>query len=143
MNVYKLLICVAIIITSCDISKLSQTPMSKFIGVWRVEDHSILNNCELIISYKSKSLKGRLIKLNQNKLVNLFCDTNTIIISSIARKSNFQFIVKEKLIASELFSSYNISSEKNIEAEFKSENTIILKKPESKIPLFKLIRIKK
>ncbi len=143
MNVYKLLICIAIIIASCDISKLSQTPMSKFIGVWRVEDHSILNNCELIISYKSKSLKGRLIKLNQNKLVNLFCDTNTIIISSIARKSNFQFIVKEKLIASELFSSYNISSEKNIEAEFKSENTIILKKSESKIPLFKLIRIKK
>ncbi|MCP4648560.1 MAG: hypothetical protein GY853_00585, partial [PVC group bacterium] len=68
-------------------------------------------------------LIGRLIKLNENKYVKFFCDSNDVWISEIKRNSNFQFSLKEKKIGNELFSIYGLETSKEYKVEFIDENT--------------------
>ena len=74
---------------------------------------------------------GRVVKLNENKYVNIFLDSNSVVIPSIERRSNFQFMFWENKIGSELFSLYGLDTKITYQAQFLNEDTIVLSEDQS------------
>ena len=76
---------------------------------------------------KDGNLQGTLDSLNNNKYVQFFMNKDDVFVSSIERRSNFEFILMEKKIGSELFGMYDVSTTseyKNV--RFHSPDTLYL-----------------
>lgn len=97
---FLLILLSIVVLLGCDSSKLSETPMSQFKGKWKIIDRPIWKDCIVEID---KDFTGRLITSNNNKYVELFADSAQVIISSIKRKSNFEFFVSEKRLPQSYF----------------------------------------
>lgn len=108
-----------LLLSSCDSKKWAQTPDSQFTGTWLYEGSSIYDGVTIEIRKNEKgSLQGRLKTLNNNKLVQLFADTNDVVIPDIARNSNFQFTITQNRIGKELFGLYDLETSDKYTAEF-------------------------
>ena len=122
------LVCLTLFFVSCDTNKLSETPMQQFVGTWVAKDRPLIDGVQFEIAEKDGALEGRILRLNDNKLVDLFSSEGDVLISEITRKSNFQFTVKEKHVAASLFSTYDLPSSEELTAEFHGKNEIWLGK---------------
>lgn len=88
---FKLLI-FTLFISGCS-NKFSKTPEENFIGIWKIEGRSMFNGIQIKIEKEDKEFIGRIFKLNDNKLVQLFADSNEIWVSGIERKSQKIFFL--------------------------------------------------
>lgn len=125
---YLLAVLTALSLLGCNTDKFAETPMNQFVGTWRLEGRSLYENLEVKISWKDDKLTGTILKLNDNKYVNLFMQEKDVFVSEVKRTSNFQFVLKEKKVASELFASYGNSGTQEFEVQFENKNTILLGK---------------
>lgn len=116
------------VVFSCDTGKLSETPMKQFPGVWIAKERPLIDGVQFEITEKDGALEGRIVQLNDNKLVRLFLSEGDVLISEITRRSNYQFVVREKHIAASLFSTYDLPSSEELTAEFHGKNEIWLGK---------------
>lgn len=112
------LLLLSIILFACDTSKMSETPDSKFIGTFELKGRSMFDKMEITIKRENKNLIGRITKVNNNKFVKLFCDSNDVWISEIKRNSNFEFAITENKIGKALFSLYDLSTKNEYKCQF-------------------------
>ena len=114
-----------VFVGGCDSTKLSETPISQFFGVWELEGRKMFNGIQIQISEKDNKNKfiGKIIKLNDNKYIQMFMDSGDTWISEISRKSNYQFELTEKKIGSQLFSLYGQSTSTNFNVQFIDKST--------------------
>lgn len=82
----------------------------------------MFNGIQINIEKEDKEFIGRIFKLNDNKLVQLFANSNDIWVSGIERKSNFEFALTEKKMAKDLFSLYGLSTSQEFKVEFFNKN---------------------
>ncbi len=116
---------ILILFTSCDSTKLKETPISQFEGKWKLINRGMLEGIEIDITKDKKGkYSGKIIKLNDDKYVNMFCAIGDKFVFGISRNSNFEFTLSEKKIAAPLFSQYGISSSADFEVVFLNQNTI-------------------
>ena len=122
---FGIILFLGLIITSCDTSKLHQTPIENFVGTWELFGRSMFNGMQIKIDKNdSGKLIGKVIALNDNKYVQMFVEINDSWITEITRTSNFEFKLKEKKIGSALFSVYGLGTTQEYEVQFIDENTI-------------------
>ena len=115
---------IILLFISCDSGKLNKTPMENFIGVWEIQGRSMFNGIEISIAKSnSGSFVGKVVKLNDNKYVQMFLEKNALWITEIKRSSNYQFTLREKKIASELFSLYGQETSVEFKVQFINENS--------------------
>jgi len=133
MKIIKNIAIVLILIfSSCNNNKLQKTPIDKFIGTWELKGRKMTNGIQIKIHKNKKGdLIGKVVKLNNNKYVKYFVDINDILISKISRKSNYEFKITERKIASELFGYYGINTSDKFIAQFIGNDTIGLGKGNS------------
>ena len=119
-----------IMMTACFLAtfscadKLKETPDDKFVGQWTMQGRSMFEGIVIDITKQDGKLSGRIIKLNDNKLIKMFADTNDVWVSSIERLSNFEFKLTEKKIAKDLFSVYGLPTSQTFNVEFVNDSTI-------------------
>jgi hypothetical protein len=119
-------VCTLIVIVlffSCS-NKYSTVPEDKFIGIWELKGRSMFDSIQIKIDRENKELVGRVYKINSNKYVKLFVDSNAVWTSEIKRSSNFEFDIKENKIAKELFGAYGQSTSQEFKVQFIDDNTI-------------------
>ena len=120
---------IILIFTGCDTDKMSKTSDTQFLGDWKLSGRSMFEGIEVKITKdKNNVMKGTIIKLNDNKYIQIFMEVGDVLITGITRNSNFKFTVKEKKIAHRLFSAYGQSTTKEYIAQFESKNKILLGK---------------
>jgi hypothetical protein len=112
------LIFVFFLLFSCDTAKFSETSDSKFIGTFELKGRTMFEGIEITIKREDKELIGRISKLNDNKFVKLFCDSNDVWISEIHRNSNFEFSITENKIGKSLFSLYDLPTSNEFKSQF-------------------------
>ncbi|WP_291862111.1 hypothetical protein [Marinilabilia sp.] len=120
-NITKLftLFSIGVLLISCVTSKLSETPISQFEGIWELQGRKMFNGMKIKIEKNEKDkLIGKVIELNDNKYVRMFVEENDIWIKSISRYSNFEFKLVENKIAKDLFSIYGFPSSDEYKVEF-------------------------
>ena len=118
-------IILATVLFSCDTSKLQETPMHGFVGVWELSGRSMFEGIKVEIKAKKDGgYIGHIVELNSNKYVTMFAEVGDVWVSGIERKSNHEFILKEKKLASPLFSSYGISTTTEYKVEFIDQATL-------------------
>jgi len=125
----KIIACVfgIFLLISCDASKLSPTPDSKFIGVWELHGRDMLEGIHVsIVRNQSGDLEGRVVKLNDNKYVRLFLDSNSVFIPKISRNSNFEFALSENKVGREIFGTYGLETQAQFSVQFLNNNIIVL-----------------
>ena len=131
-RIIGIIIMLVVFVYSCDNNKLKEMPLEKFEGVWRMDGREIFDGMQIKIEENSKGkLTGKVVGLNDNKYVNIFVDINDTWITGIKRTSNYEFVLTEKKIGSELFSLYDLETKKNYKVEFIDENTFGLGSEES------------
>lgn len=124
---------ITLLFVSCDSGKLNEIPIDNFVGVWKLQGRSMFNGIEISIEENtSGDLVGKVIKINDNKYVNMFVEPNDTWVSSIRRSSNYEFKLTEKKVGSALFSLYGLDTSKEYKVEFIDENTLGLGTGESK-----------
>lgn len=112
-----------VLFNACS-DKYSKVPDEKFVGIWQVQGRSMFDGIEIKIEKADNNLTGRIYKLNDNKFIKMFADSNDVWVSEITRKSNFEFKLTEKKIARDLFSLYGLSTSQEFKAQFIDDNTI-------------------
>lgn len=124
---YFVLIITIIIFSSCDSSKLTETPDSQFVGTWKLVDRGMFENIEIEISKdKNGNFIGVVKKINDDKYVKMFMEVGDNLVTGIKRNSNFEFEISEKKIAAPLFSAYGQSTSTEFVATFENKNKILL-----------------
>lgn len=109
--------------TSCDSSHLSKTSIRQFNGVWGLKGRSLFDGIQVEIKVdESGKISSEVIKLNNNKYVQLFLSEGDQWVKSIKRSSNFEFIVVELKLAAPLFSLYGNSTTKEWNTVFKNKD---------------------
>ena len=117
------------IASSCDTSKMSETPDSQFLGTWVLSERGMFEGIEIEITKNKKgNFTGLVKKLNDNKYVQMFMQEGDKFLSGIKRNSNFKFVISEKKIAAPLFSAYGQSTTTEFDAKFDGKNKILLGK---------------
>jgi hypothetical protein len=105
------------LISGCS-NKLTETPTENFIGLWKIEGRSMFDGIQIKIEKKENEFIGRIYKLNDNKMVKLFVDSNDIWVSGIERRSNFEFALTEKK-SQKIFLLYTVyQHHKNLKLNF-------------------------
>ncbi|HZH86498.1 MAG TPA: hypothetical protein VFD77_04210 [Brumimicrobium sp.] len=66
------------------------------------------------------------IRNKSNKYVSLFMEEGNVLMTGIARSSNYEFVITERKIAAPLFSAYGQSTLTNFKATFDGDNKILL-----------------
>ncbi len=123
MNKFIFLSIITLLFVSCDSSKLNETPIEKFIGVWEIQGRTMFDGIEVSIEKNgSGSVVGKVVKLNDNKYVQMFLEENAVWVTGIKRSSNYQFELTERKIASELFSLYGQKTSVEFEVQFIDDN---------------------
>jgi hypothetical protein len=108
---------------SCS-EKLKTVPDDKFIGTWEIKGASIMDGTQIQIQKENNKLIGRIVKLNNNKYVKLFADSNEVWISEISRNSNYEFKLTESKLGKDLFALYGQKTSQDFKVQFIDENTI-------------------
>lgn len=113
---------IAILLIGCT-KHTTEVPFDKFIGVWELKGTPMIEGMQINIQKEETRLIGKIFKLNQNKYVKLFADSNDVWISNISRASNYEFKLTENKIGKELFAVYGIKSTQDFKVQFIDENT--------------------
>lgn len=120
-----LLILIPLSFISCDSNHLSKTSINQFNGVWELKGRSIFDGIQVEINVdESGKISSHVIKLNENKYVQLFLSEGDEWVKSIKRNSNFEFVISELKLAAPLFSLYGNSTTKEWNTVFKNKNCI-------------------
>lgn len=114
---------IGLLVFGCT-DKMTEVPLDNFVGLWELKGRSMFDGIQIRIENHNAKLTGRIVRLNDNKLVRMFADTSDIWVSDITRSSNFQFRVTERKIARDLFSIYGLSTSQEFLTEFIDDNTI-------------------
>lgn len=130
MKQFILSIITIVLFSSCS-QKFEKISENEFIGIWELSGRDMFDGIQISIQKENGKLKGRIIKLNENKYVQFFTDTNDIWNSDFTRSSNYQFKLREIKIGKELFALYDLDSTEEFNAEFIDKNTIGLAKSNS------------
>ena len=117
------LLLAALFLFSCS-DKFKKVSEDRFIGIWELKGASILDGTQIQIQKENNKLVGRIVKLNDNKYVKLFADSNEVWISEISRNSNFEFNLTESKLGKDLFSLYGQKTNQEFKAQFIDDNTI-------------------
>lgn len=113
----------ALLFIGCG-EKLTEVPIDKLVGVWEVKGRQMFEGIQIRIEKIDNKLVGKITKLNDNKIVQMFVATGDIWVSEIERSSNFEFRLTEKKIAKDLFSLYGLSTSQEFRTQFIDSNTI-------------------
>ncbi len=111
-------------LSSCE--EFRKVPVEQLEGTWRLEGRPMFEGIEITINRDRDQLKGKITQLNSNKYVRFFCELNTLWITSIERRSNYEFYISERKIGSDLFSIYGLETTTTYKAFFEDENTLVL-----------------
>ena len=117
------LLLAALFLFSCS-DKFKKVSEDRFIGTWELKGASILDGTQIQIQKENNKLVGRIVKLNDNKYVKLFADSNEVWISEISRNSNVEFKLTESKLGKDLFSLYGQKTNQEFKAQFIDDNTI-------------------
>jgi len=117
------LLLVSLFLFSCS-EKMKEVPEDKFIGIWEIKGTSIMDGTQIQIQREKNRLIGRIHKLNDNKYVKLFSDSNEVWIPEISRISNYEFKLTENKIGKELFALYEQKTNQEFKVKFIDDNTI-------------------
>lgn len=110
---------------SCDTSKFKETPESKFFGLWKINDGTLYNGSIIKFSKDDNGeMFGRIVRLNNNKLLNLFVDSSNVIFFSFSRTSNFQFKISKMRVGSDLMKMYDVPTSDVLTVQFINDSTI-------------------
>jgi len=108
---------------SCS-DRFKKVSEDRFIGTWELKGASILDGTQIQIQKENNKLVGRIVKLNDNKYVKLFADSNEVWISEISRNSIVEFKLTESKLGKDLFSLYGQKTNQEFKAQFIDDNTI-------------------
>lgn len=112
-------------LSGCNGESFQKKEIEDFIGTWELQGRSMFDGIKIkIIKNKQGELKGEILSLNNNKFVKMFAESNDSWVSSITRKSNYEFKLVEKKLGSALFSVYGLDTSTEFKAQFIDENTI-------------------
>jgi hypothetical protein len=117
------LLLVSLFLFSCS-EKTKEISEDKFIGIWEIKGTSIMDGTQIQIQRENNRLIGRIHKLNDNKYVKLFSDSNEVWIPEISRVSNYEFKLIENKIGKELFALYEQKTNQEFKVQFIDDNTI-------------------
>jgi hypothetical protein len=117
------LLVIGLIATSCG-ERLQEVPVDKFVGTWELAGRGMFEGIQIKIENQDEKMVGRIIKLNDKKVINMFADSNDVWVDNIRRTSNYEFRMTEKKVARELFAMYGISTSQEFKAQFIDDNTI-------------------
>ena len=132
-----------VLFTNCNTKNLEKKPIDDFIGLWEIQGREMLDGIQIKIEKTDNNkLKGRVIKLNDNKYVKMFVEVDDIWVTGIKRSSNFQFVLTEKKIASDIFGLYDLGTTKDFNVQFINDQGIGLEAG-SKDPTKSKIRYKR
>jgi hypothetical protein len=95
-----------------------------FVGTWELTGRSKFDGIRIKIEKHDDVLTGRIVKLNNNKLVKMFADSSDVWVSGIQRTSDFEFKLTERKLAADLFSLYGQPTSQDFKVEFIDDNTI-------------------
>jgi hypothetical protein len=95
----------------------------KFVGTWELKGRSKFEGIRIRIDKTDDSFTGRIVKLNGNKLVKMFADSNDVWVSGIQRVSRTRFKLTERRLAADLFSLYGQATTQDFKVEFIDDNT--------------------
>jgi hypothetical protein len=123
-----LYIFILVTISGCENNKFSEVPESDFIGKWELHGRSLFNGIQIEITEIENNFVGKVIKLNDEKIIKMFVEVGDIWVLDIKRNSNFEFTLTEKRIASQLFGLYGQSTTESFQVQFIDKNTIALAK---------------
>lgn len=107
---------------SCN-SKFDKISEDKFIGLWEISGADVTEGIQVKIEKENGKLIGRVYKLNDNKYVKLFVDSNEVFVAGIERKSNYQFRLTENKVGKALFSLYGQKTSQEFEVQFIDDDT--------------------
>ena len=113
----------ALLLFSCS-DESNKVSEDKFVGLWEIKGRSMLDGIQIKIDKENNTLVGRIIRLNDNKYVKLFADSNDIWVSDIKRTSNYEFKLTENKIAMDLFALYGQTTSQVFKVQFIDDNTI-------------------
>lgn len=119
------LLLTSLIFFSCS-GKLKQVSDDKFIRIWEIKEAPLMDGTQIHIKRENNKLVGRIYKLNDNKYVKLFSDSDDVWIPEISRISNFEFKLTENKIGKELFALYGQKTTQEFKVQFADDNTIQL-----------------
>jgi hypothetical protein len=113
----------AFLVMGCA-DKLTEVSLDKFVGVWEVKGRGTFEGIQIRIEKADDKLVGKIAKLNDHKIVQMFAQTGDTWVSEIKRLSNFEFQLTEKKIARDLFSLYGLPTSQEFKVQFIDDNTI-------------------
>ena len=114
----------SLLLVSCDVEKMEKKSMDLFQGVWELKGRTIFEDVQIKIEKNEiGQLKGKVVKLNNNKYVQMFVEIGDPWITEIKRRSNYEFTLSEKKIASQLFAVYGQSTTAEFKVQFIDEDT--------------------
>lgn len=112
-----------IAVSACSSDPFKETPMDRFEGTWELRGRKDFNGIRIKIDSKNgKKFKGRVVELNDNKMVRLFVDSNDVWVSNIERLSNFEFELTEKKVAHDLFGMYDLPTKEIHTVQFVNDD---------------------
>lgn len=117
------LLLATLFLLSCS-EKLKTVSEDKFIGTWEMKGTSIMDGTQIQIQKENNKLVGRIVKLNDNKYVKLFADSNEVWISEISRNSNFEFKLNESKLGKDLFALYGQKTNQEFKVQFINDSII-------------------
>ena len=118
-----ILLLITLLTWSCN-GKFDKISDDKFIGLWEIKGADVTEGIQIKIQRENGKLIGRVYKLNDNKYVKLFVDSNEVFVAGIERKSNYQFKLTENKVGKTLFSLYGQKTSQEFEVQFIDDNTI-------------------
>ena len=120
-----LIFMLGLLVTSCDTSKMHETPIDNFKGTWKLEGRTMFDGIKIQIEKNPNgNWIGKVVALNDNKYVKMFVVPNDTWVSGISRSSNYEFKLTEKKIGSALFSLYGLETTSEYKVQFIDNNTI-------------------
>lgn len=111
------LLFVSVFLTACK-GKTTPIPDDQFVGIWEIKGADLTDGMQIQIKKENNRLVGRVLKLNDNKYVRLFVDSNDVWITEINRRSNFEFKLSENKVGKALFSVYGQKTAQEFQVQF-------------------------
>lgn len=127
-RLYNILLKAVLLVVCLGCSEINKVPDESFAGTWELTGRKIYQGIHIRIEKEGDEFVGRIVKLNDNKYVNLLTDSNAVWVSGVKRLSNYQFRLTENKIGKELFSVYELPTSQEFEVEFIDENSFALGK---------------
>ncbi len=118
-----ILLLITLLAWSCK-GKFDKISDNKFIGLWEIKGADVTEGIQIKIQRENGVLIGRVYKLNDNKYVKLFVDSNEVFVAGIERASNQKFKLTENKVGKALFSTYGQKTSQKFEVQFINDSTI-------------------